>query len=98
MHPGDQANAVSRRIGFQAQLANSFRSGQNWLKDDVDRYALSMGKRLCDLFRMFSYFLKRLRTVQMLASGDKPHIELFQVNYHRFLPLNTGIDSRAQFS
>ncbi len=37
MHPGDQANAVSGSVGFQAQLANCFRSCQDRLKDDVDR-------------------------------------------------------------
>ena len=44
-----------------------------------------MGKRLRDLFGMFGYFLNSLGTIQMLASGDEPHIELFEVNHHRFL-------------
>src|SRR6266567_3590219 len=48
-----------------------------------------MGKRLCDLLGMFSDFLKRLRTVEMLTSGDEPHLKLFQVDYHSFLSLHT---------
>src|SRR5438034_10325941 len=44
-----------------------------------------MGKRLRDLFGMIGYFLNSLGTVQMLASGDEPHIELFEVDHHRFL-------------
>src|SRR5438876_3919597 len=90
MHPGDQANAVFGRVGFQAQLANSFRSCQHRLEDDVDRNILCMGKPLCDLLRMFGNFLERLRAVKMLASGDEPHLELLEVDYHSFLSLMMG--------
>ena len=43
-----------------------------------------------NLFAMFGDFLKRLRTIEMLTSGDEPHLELFQVDYHSFLPLHIG--------
>src|SRR5947199_9095315 len=92
MHPGDQANAVFGRVGFQAQLANGFRSCQNRLEDDVDRNVLCMGKPLCDLLRMFSNFLKRLRAVKMLASGDDRYIELIEVDHHSFLSLMMGMN------
>src|SRR2546427_6738604 len=90
MHPGDQADAVFVSVSFQTQLANGFRICQDRLKDDVDRNVLCMGKPLYDLFGMFSDFLKRLRTVEMLTSGDEPYLELFQVDYHSFLPLHIG--------
>ncbi len=50
-----------------------------------------MGKPLYDLFGMFGDFLKRLRTIEMLASGDEPHLELFQIDSHRFLPLLSAL-------
>src|SRR5579884_3502840 len=95
MHPGDQPNAVLGRVGFQAHLANGFRSGQDGLKDDVDRNVLCMGKPLYDLLRMFGDFLKRLRTVQMLASRDEPYLELFEVDHHSFLSLLPLLEQSA---
>jgi hypothetical protein len=91
MHPGDQANAVFVSVSFQTQRANGFRICQDRLKDDVDRNVLCMGKPLDNLLGMFGDLLKRLRTIEMLASGNEPHIELFQVDYHRFLPLLSAL-------
>jgi hypothetical protein len=39
---------------------------------------------------MFGNFLNHLRAVKMLASGDEPYIELFEVDHHSFLSLMMG--------
>ena len=80
VHPGHEADALRRGVGFEHRLPNGIRRGEHRLHDDADRNVGRGVESRGDLAAMFGDRAERLFAIQMLAAGQQPNLELLQVN------------------
>ena len=78
VHPGDQADAGSGRIGLQAQRAGCLRAVSTGLKTTRTGIARRSVEGRRDRARVLGDRLQRLRAIEVLAAGDEPDFGLPQ--------------------
>ena len=72
VHPGDEADARVARIRLLAQPPDLVGAGQDRLDDDLDRDPGRCVERSRDRRGVLGHGRERLRTVEVLRSGDEP--------------------------
>src|SRR5262249_33178062 len=75
VHPRDQADALARTGGIQAQLLDGPTGGDYRLSDDFYRDDGRRGKRGSDRCSVLLHYLQRIWSIQVLAAGDKPRLQ-----------------------
>jgi len=63
VHPGDETDAVLRRVGFEAQIADGFGRGQHRLENHLHREMFGSAQRRRNFAGMFCDLLQCLGTV-----------------------------------
>ena len=80
VHPGDEADAVGRRVGGENDVADLFRRRQHGFEDDP-HWNLRRGvERGDDLLRMPRDLAEGFVAVEILAPRDEPDFKLIQVD------------------
>src|ERR1035441_2411380 len=85
MAPGDQADAARIDAGLLAKSRRLDGAFDHRLENNLRRNKRRGIERCRDLLRIGCHLLKGLRSIKMLAAGDKPDLELFQVDHKRSL-------------
>jgi len=82
VHPGDQTNAVWRGVGFDAQVIDFLRAGQDGFENHLagNRGGITEGGG--DFFGIFGNLLEGFGTIKVLASGDEPDFKLLETGDH----------------
>ena len=83
MTPSDQADAARIYAGLLAQSRRLGGAFDHGLENNFGRNERRGIERCGDLLRIDGHFLKSVRSIQMLAAGHKPDLELFQVDHKR---------------
>jgi hypothetical protein len=77
VHPGDDAHAGVARCRLQACSPDGVTGGEDRLPDQPDVELVR--ERLADLLRLLGHLLQRLVTVEGLAAGEEPDLEVVVV-------------------
>ena len=89
--PGDEADALGRVVGLLAQGGDGVRRGQDGFEHHLDRDGRRGIERPRDFLRVGGHLFQGFRAVEMLAAGDEPDFELFEIGH--FHNCNNGFDA-----